>query len=635
MGHLRLFFLGMILLIATQSLGIAPPPGLCRIVSAMNGAADGARLTSYFAPSQGYAYESLTPELRQKLIEASVAMISLPSETEGRRTFAGENWGTTGIAHLWLLGLSEAEIRVLVDPLLQEYFETRVAPGLGVLSLGRDFRSPTKANLPDVSGEPGNGPRITRIKNGNFVSGNRELAEALQRARDVASIDSDFSETNAGILKFHFDGAMLSGNRQIAREILDYMKLVGPEVNETIYAIEMLGTQSEMLAHGTSLLQSSLHILSTEGLAISFRSQLEAAIESFSRVKDPALRQGAHQALLQIARLLESSEFRNRFPKNDLEDHHTEYYDLALLALQGLGEIVGRHYVDSVQVRLTFRFSPKVGSEVSELIGKITDHYMTFGKRAYYTQFDQVRRALLAAEDKARLRRYGELLLSRASEWAQDWWPTHPYWSAYEFFYAAGDRVGCRKALVSLFDNFPLVEEFSQDQRGTIDQGTFSGWVDRLGELRDAAGLRILLEVAEKNNWTKEVEKIAVTQAGEDKERSLYPHLPEIPAGIGPALEEDIRTRQGSPGTQPSPEEKARLVANGERKWRAGNVDMAWEAFRKARSSYGMTLLGDAYLKAHREARHSRGAHFGATAHGAYFLAAIFAAEERTLSTPK
>ncbi|MCB0405189.1 MAG: hypothetical protein KDD51_10420, partial [Bdellovibrionales bacterium] len=613
----KLSFLLLFCLAQSPLFAVSPPPELCAIILSMVPDATQNRIDSYFEAARGHVYNTLRPEMRRRLVEASVAMMSLPSENAGKRVFAGENWGATAIAHLWLLGVPPDEIRTQTAPLLEEYFATRVEPGLLQLRQGRDFRSPTEP-LPPA--QLIDGIDITVVRNGDIVVGSGSpFSEAIRTGRLRHEIDSDFSETTPAIVYDHFEGALLSGNRLIAEKTLEYILLLDKESDAAISGLEALGRQEELLSLGSQLFAESNEMIERSEFDFHLTNKLSSAISALARVTQANLKPSANNVLLEIARLTSMRSFHALFggeDDGDRQDVIYTNYDIALRALQATGTIIDRSYIDSVQVELTFALGTDQTAE-RELIASITDHYVTLTHRMSESQFHEVRRALLAIGDTARLSRYGDLLFEKRARWSDDWFATNVYDSAIEFYVAAGNTEGTRRVILALLKEFEYVDSFSRDNRRTIarDDLTWKNMVRTAAQTNDAATMRALASHAEDLGWQDWVEQIAALQSGEPVEAlDPFPHVPQIPTGLEAALFEDQRMREWFNNVPAAAKaDRPALIEEGREKIEAGEVDEGIKLFLRARHAEGIIDVGERYLAAHLDGG-GGAAQFGASA---------------------
>jgi hypothetical protein len=606
--------------------GVHPPPELCAVLLRSGVPLTQERIEAYFAPALKPLYDNVNPALRKKLEAAALAMGSYGSETPGKRRFAGENWGTEAVAHLWLLGLSQSEIQAVVRPLLETYYEERLLPGLTLLQQGKDFRSESEGlTIPKVDPDA---VTVTRITNGRVVSGDVDFAKSILHTRDRASIDSAFAETVPGIIKYHFDGAMLAGDRPMAERILQYMLLLDKGDTETIYALEALNLPLELLLVGQQLVGEALQVFQEDPTHFHVHQRLWSAVQALMRVQDSQYKLQANELLLRIADSFSSPGFFDQLEAagltgNELTDAKYTYFDIALEALQGMGRIVGREYVDSVRVRLVHTHD-YADAHVLQLGRAIADWYMRLDYRMSASQFEPVRSTLVALRLKDRLANYGEDLYQRRNQNLDDWFPTNVYWSSFEFFVAAGDNAKAARTLAALVREFEYVDRFSREDRRTLAPDEVENILEAAARIGDGATLRYLANIAEQRGWKDIVDKTAVLQSGESlAEPDPFPHVPDIPNGISVALRRQLEVKQ----------ELSRSVRNSTldrstsaRAWRfleAGNLDEASRLFIRNGDARGMEALGDRYLALH-FASGSRGSgrHFGASAHGAYLIAA-------------
>lgn len=612
----------------SQANAINPPPGLCAVLLRSGVPVTQQRINEYFAPALGHIYEKVSPRLRQKLVEGAVVMGSYPIRTENglQNRFAGENWGTEAVSHLWLLGLSQSEIQAIVRPMLEAYYQERVLPGLLQLQKGRDFRSAVEAVPPSTTGG------ITFVQNGRVSGSDPDFTNLLLRARDRQEIDSSFAEIVPGIIKYFFDGSILAGDGEMAEKYLHYMLLLDSGSTEVIYGLEVLNRQAELLALGMELVEQTATEFKKDPTHHFVHQRLYSAITALARVREPELKTQANQILLQIAQAFSSNEFFGVFSRRgvrgtDLIDVKYTFFDLALMAIESMAPIVKREYVDSVRVQLFHRHNDP-DPALKALALRIADEYLTLDYRLSKYQFEQLRKTLVSLGMTEQLTVYGDSLYSRRGEGLDDWNPSNLYWSAFEFFAAAEANQKASRTLNALFTELRIVPSFDREDRNTITVEDLDDIMTAGQRIGDTALLGRILALAEQNGWKKTVENLATIQSGESLDKEpRFAQVPEIPDGIAAALDAPFAVQETLDRQRRNRRQSALDSTDSPNGWallEAGAFDEAYSAFLEAEDAEGLEALGDAYVELHRSpATSGRGRHFGASAHSAYLAAAL------------
>lgn len=578
------------------------PRALCDILMAQGATA--AQIEDYFAEAKDHVYDHLRPELRARLVKASIAMMSLRSAETGKLEFTGENWGMTGVAHLWLLGLSAEEIADHTRPLVSEYLATFVKPRVAQLKRAREFQQAQGA-----------------LREASVASSAAGLQNLVARA--PSSLERDFSESVSGWLFEHLQGALLAGLRNEALTLAEYMVLLDATDESVVYALEKLGLAESLFQLGVNQFDLAMQKLAVGQIDYKLRLALATAVESLARIPEGNLKQNANHILFSIGTLLSSPSFAELFPNR--EEVKLHYYDIALSALLATGRISHRTVERGTKEVIHYR--PVTRPDVALAIRKVAEGYLQITDGVSEAQFAVLRRALVALDDSGWLIHAGDSMLSRSRTWTKTYHPYHVFAPAFEFYLAAGARAEARKALETWLDVLEQgpVAPYAADPYGAnrdVESIMRKAHAASFGDLYDRAMALVL-----RNGWVSAL-VVEDELARSAHTKPAYALVPHFPSGLRDALNATHwSARYWEHGQRLDAEQTALTLDMGRTAESAGSLDAAVSYYVLARSAPDLIRAGDAMLARYEDPVRGGLRRLAVGAHQAYLWAALLEAK--------
>ncbi len=583
-----------------------PSPSLCQVMFQFG--ASKTSVENFFTGSADSIFHRLDQNLKDKLIQTAKHQLSTKKRNHSGDivfTLTAESWGYQAVGKLYALGLTVDEIKEISAPLVQKYIEEKVTPGFKMLSGGKDFRDYENTNF--ISNDSSTDITIVKVKDGQIISGNKQVANSFFQLKDRMQIDNSFSETNAEILGEVAEIMMFAGHEDEARKVLKYMMLLSPEDSAVVTLMEKLENDEMILMyakvlwnHHAKLLEQKTDI--TELESIKLKRLYDNIIRSVSRIKSPDIKeQSFHMMSAIITKFANDPIVPHNATDNSWQQKYYNDYGMALNAIQALGRETSREFIDSDAVELTFD-SSNLPKAIKTIIGMIAFEMGKFDYRLKDSSYDQLIRTLISIKDNKSLEILGDRSMERRSDNPDSWYPISLYENALDYYIAAQKvNVDNRNHLQSkidsvfeaIFEGFKVVRSFDRDNRYTIPLSDLNHWYSYAFVTKNEKAITRIESIAQtygmKLELTNKIGKLDIKRH------------PFIPKGAQDIMTFEDNAKHNLEYSKRAMNEKSEVylpellndVKNGE----DFDVDQAVTVFSHYENVEGMEAIGDRYLE--------------------------------------